>query len=249
MNAMKKIVECRMSNVESRQSRSRKFFCPRLSPLAPRRAFTLVELLVVISIIALLAAFTIPVLSSVKKAQYRKTAQAELNLIATAIERYHSTYNAYPPCNTNNFAINPLYYELVGVTTNGSSPIAFYPLDGATSIALSDYVNAFNVGGVLNATRGSGEDASSAQTFLPGLKANLIANYPTNTAVARLLVTSVHGPDQNYLPVGIQDVNPFRYNSANPTNNPNSYDLWIDLVISGKTNRISNWSSQAQILP
>jgi hypothetical protein len=43
-------------------------------------------------------------------------------------------------------------------------------------------------------------------------------------------------------------VNPFSYNSVNPTHNPNSYDLWVDLVIGGKTNRISNWSKQYQII-
>jgi len=42
-------------------------------------------------------------------------------------------------------------------------------------------------------------------------------------------------------------LNPWRYNSANPTNNPGSYDLWIQLKIGGKTNLISNWSKQAQI--
>jgi hypothetical protein len=42
--------------------------------------------------------------------------------------------------------------------------------------------------------------------------------------------------------------NPFRYVYPG-TNNPSSYDLWIDLSISGKTNRISNWTRQPQILP
>ena len=32
----------------------------------------------------------------------------------------------------------------------------------------------------------------------------------------------------------MQDLNPWRYNSSNPTNNPGSYDLWIQLVIARK---------------
>ena len=42
-------------------------------------------------------------------------------------------------------------------------------------------------------------------------------------------------------------MNPWRYNSSNPTNNPGSYDLWIQLKIAGKTNLICNWSKQVQI--
>jgi hypothetical protein len=42
-------------------------------------------------------------------------------------------------------------------------------------------------------------------------------------------------------------VNPWRYNSSNPTNNPGSYDLWVQLSIAGKTNLICNWSKQVQI--
>jgi hypothetical protein len=41
-------------------------------------------------------------------------------------------------------------------------------------------------------------------------------------------------------------VNPWRYNSSNPTNNPGSYDLWIQLSIGGTKYLICNWSSQPQ---
>ena len=43
-------------------------------------------------------------------------------------------------------------------------------------------------------------------------------------------------------------LNPWRYVSSNPTNNPGSYDLWVDLLIAGVTNRVSNWSQQPQLL-
>jgi hypothetical protein len=36
--------------------------------------------------------------------------------------------------------------------------------------------------------------------------------------------------------------------STNPTNNPGSFDLWIDVLYGGKTNRISNWSKDPQPL-
>jgi hypothetical protein len=38
-------------------------------------------------------------------------------------------------------------------------------------------------------------------------------------------------------------LNPWRYNSSHPTNNTGGYDLWVDLVIRGKTNRVCNWST------
>ena len=43
-------------------------------------------------------------------------------------------------------------------------------------------------------------------------------------------------------------INPWRYNSSNPTNNVNSYDLWVDIIMKGKTNRYSNWSTKPQIV-
>ena len=62
-----------------------------------------------------------------------------------------------------------------------------------------------------------------------------------------LLIGSVGGPDTTYQPLGQQDLNPWRYNSSNPTNNPGSYDLWIQLSIAGQTNLICNWTKQVQI--
>jgi hypothetical protein len=62
-----------------------------------------------------------------------------------------------------------------------------------------------------------------------------------------ILITSVGGPDAAYQPLGGVDLNPWRYNSSSPTNNPGSYDLWVQLSIGGKTNLICNWSKQVQI--
>lgn len=210
----------------------------------PRRAFTLIELLVVISIMGILAAFTIPVLKGVKRTQYRNTARAELEQIATALERYKAAYGAYPPGNPANPLVNQLYFELSGTTNDGTY---YTTLDGTAQIPVLSVSTHFGVGGFVNcnsANKASAEDSQSAKNFLPGLKANRIG---TNSAGDTLLLTSVRGPDVSYRPIGALDVNPFRYNSANPTNNPNSYDLWVQLVIAGKTNLICNWTKQVQI--
>jgi hypothetical protein len=48
--------------------------------------------------------------------------------------------------------------------------------------------------------------------------------------------------------MGVPGVNPWRYNSSSPTNNPGAYDLWIQIVITpGQTNLICNWRKQPQI--
>lgn len=223
------------------------------SPFPAVRGFTLIELLTTISIIAVLAALLIPVLGSLQKKKFIAAAQAELGQLSAAIDSYHASYGAYPPSGTN-FLLNPLYYELTGVTnlTTGKGQTAtFQTLDGFSTLTAADVTSAFGLGGFVNCAKGSGEDAVPAKNFLPGLKNSryLVMTNSLNHPYY-VLVTSVADPDPNYIPVtGAPGVNPFRYNSVNPTNNPNTYDLWIDLSLGQKTNRISNWSQQPQVLP
>jgi prepilin-type N-terminal cleavage/methylation domain-containing protein len=231
-------------------------------------AFTLIELLTVISIIAMLAAFTIPVLKGIKRQQYLRSAQAEMEQIETAIERYKAAYGFYPPDNPCDPRVNQLYFELLGtaVITNGTV-LTYQSLDDPTiQIAIptptqNDFKNVFGsdaggnncVNGFMNCTKpGAGEDTRPAQNFLPGLKPDQVTvftnNFPGNQLPIKLLVVSVGGPDFAYSPLGTgaQGINPWRYNSSNPTNNPGAYDLWIQLSISGKTNLICNWNKQVQ---
>ena len=43
-------------------------------------------------------------------------------------------------------------------------------------------------------------------------------------------------------------MNPWNYVLTNPTNNPGSFDLWMDVSWSGKTNRVCNWSRDPIVL-
>ena len=227
----------------------------------PRRssAFTLIELLTVISIIGVLAALLFPVLKGVKRQQFIRNAQAEMAQLETAIERYKATYGFYPPDNQLNPAnplMNQLYFELLG-TTNVATPPgspSYQSLDDPSLLPLSQAnVSAvFGVNGFMNcSTPGSAEDARPAQRFLTGLKSGEITIFTNSSAPnnpIKLIITSVGGPDTTYHPLGAGalGINPWRYNSSNPTNNPGAYDLWIQLSISGKTNLICNWNKQVQ---
>ena len=219
------------------------------SPPRARRAFTLIELLVVISIIAVLAGFTIPVLKTVARKKVLDRARAEMEEVATAIDRYKAAYGFYPPVGLNALT-NTLYFELLGTTNNNpANPIngTYYTLDHSASIDATSVPADLGVSGFINCSKaGSGEDTPAAKNFLPNLKAG---QYGTNTGAGvyvNFLLCSVGGPDTSYEPLHLMGSNPWRY--LNPgVNNPNSYDLWVQLVINGKTNLICNWSKQVQL--
>jgi prepilin-type N-terminal cleavage/methylation domain-containing protein len=219
-------------------------------------AFTLIELLVVISIIAILAAFSVPVLKGLKRTQVLKQTRAEMAQLETAIDSYKAAYGFYPPSNAAYPAtpsaawFSPLYFELLGTTNNNGT---YQTLDGSASIPVAAVTSPgpLGVGGFINCAKsGAGEDAPAAKSFLQGLKSKQIGLNITNQTYpaypVALILGAVGGPDQNYQPFGAPDLNPWRYVYPG-VNNPNSYDLWIQLVIGGKTNLVCNWSDQVQI--
>jgi len=205
-----------------------------------------------------LAAFTLAVVGGIKQRQYISNVRAEMEQLESAMERYKAAYGFYPPDSSKvvqNVPINQLYFELLGTTNIGTpaSPI-YQSLDDPTiQLPQSAVNNIFGMSGIMNCSKpGSGEDTPKAQNFLPNLRPNQICPAFTNSTDIhsfKMLITSVGGPDITYQPlgVGIIGVNPWRYNSSNPTNNPGGYDLWIQLSIKGKTNLICNWNKQVQI--
>jgi prepilin-type N-terminal cleavage/methylation domain-containing protein len=221
-----------------------------------RRAFTLIELLTVIAVIGVLAALLFPAFSAVKRHALINHATAEMGQLETAIDRYKATYGFYPPGSTNtinNIPISQLYYELEGITNTGTAVSPQYQtLDLNPMMLTPGQVNAaFGAGGFINSTKpGAGEDAPKARNFLPDLKPKqigVVTNPPASGTLVNVLLTSVGGPDQGYQPLNAPDINPWRYNSSNPTNNPGTYDLWVQLSIGNKKYLVCNWSSKVQI--
>jgi prepilin-type N-terminal cleavage/methylation domain-containing protein len=252
MNAMKE--KSQMPNAECRiEGRRRRDFVVRHSSFGVR-GFTIIELLAVITIIGVLAAFLFTALKGIKRQQYLRNAQAEMQQVETAIERYKAAYGFYPPDNPTNALLNQLYFELLGTTNIGGNSPQYQSLDDPTvKLFPSDVSAIFGASGFMNCSKpGSAEDARAAQNFLPGLKPAQISPSFTNNEPNgfKLLMTSVGGPDMTYNPLGMSgaaNINPWRYNSSNPTNNPGAYDLWVQLSISGRTNLICNWNRQVQL--
>ena len=64
--------------------------------------FSLIELLVVVSVIAILMAIMFPVLSGIKNNALRKLTETEAKGLASAIRAYHSEFNAWPGVSSDN---------------------------------------------------------------------------------------------------------------------------------------------------
>ena len=213
-----------------------------LLPSPFRRAFTLIELLIVISIMAILAALIIPAASIAAAARKRSRAKAEVNQIAHMVESYKmSKLNVYPLSVNNTSPTNvpfpALYYELSGTKLNNG---VFTTLDGNSSITAANVQAMFGIGGFQNVSQGGGDEGTAAQNFTKGsLQGSQFVEIkePVSGTLFTILGSSVEGPVMFSGPTG-RKINPIGYNSANPTNNPKTYDLWLDIVVRGKTERI-----------
>lgn len=209
-----------------------------------RHAFTLIEMLVVISVIGVLAALLFPVAAVIKKNGTIKRAKAELSQLETGIENYKLKLGFYPPDNPGKPAENQLYFELLGTVQNGGR---IETLDGSGQILWIQVSSTFGRVAFSNlGARKGAEEGLIAENFLNAtLKTSQLGELSQGVKV---FVGPVAWP-QNVLPwpTSVPGLNPWRYVSSNPTNNTKSYDLWIDLVISGKTHRISNWRKDPEI--
>ena len=70
-----------------------------LNPLTPHRssvAFTLIELLAVITVIGILAGLTLGAAGAVRRHGASSTAKAEVAALQAACDRYYADYNSYP---------------------------------------------------------------------------------------------------------------------------------------------------------
>jgi prepilin-type N-terminal cleavage/methylation domain-containing protein len=206
---------------------------------ASKSAFTLVELLAVIVVIALLAALIVPLTAMAVRNMKVARVQTELKDLETIIKNYKETKGFYPPDNPYSFATNQLFYELNGAYYDVDAQ-KYWPLYDTNTpfwFPVAAYTNQFNVGGVVNSSQSFSENPVFTHNFTPKQTMDLVYS-PTVTF--KLLVCTVHNADGSLLT--------WNYNSSNPTNSPTSFDLWVDLTLRGKTNRFCNWSTTPIIL-
>jgi prepilin-type N-terminal cleavage/methylation domain-containing protein len=91
-------------------------------------AFTLIELLAVITIIGILAGLTLGAAGAVRRHGATSTAKAEVAALQAACDRYYADYNAYPigtadPTKTNNpTGSTTLFTNLLGSATLTAAP-------------------------------------------------------------------------------------------------------------------------------
>jgi len=191
--------------------------------------FTLIELLVVMAIIAVIASLVVYMAGQSSDKAMRSRVEVTKTQIMAAIEAYQARHGFYPPDNPADPAVNQLYYELTGtVYENGT----YKDIEGR----LADPAP-FNAGGFIH----SAQPPDKPQNFL-----QTAAKIETREVApnARVLVVPfewpANRPDQ---PIPSKPgINPWHYVSTKPVHNPNSYDLWVQLVIGDKVIMVSNWA-------
>jgi type II secretory pathway pseudopilin PulG len=207
-----------------------------------------------------LASLTFPIMGAVKRNMIRTRARGGLTAMETTIEAYKDKFSHYPPDNPVtrpwgiDYSVNQLFYELMGTTNIPGSAPHFQTLDGSTQMPASDVPLIFlsGVSGFVNCSQpGNADEAPTGMTLLRDLKANQSLVVKINGKDCTVLGSPLDGPVdfmlQNNPPTGPK-INPWRYNSSNPRYNAKSFDLWIDVLVGGKTNRICNWSDQPLVV-
>lgn len=222
-------------------------FRPPCQTKRVRSAFTLIELLVVIAIIAVLAGLTAALAGRAGTAGKMARIKGELHQLQTAIDSYQAQMNFFPPDNKLNPALNPLFYELSGVITRDG--INFQTKNGSEKVTSTVLQNYFGVEGILNQAK----EARAVKSFA-NFKAAQYAEISKIPDV-EVLVAPVPTP-LNFKSVAVTQpipskpgLNPWRYVSSSPTNNPARYDLWVDVILPRKgaqnaaqaTTRVGNW--------
>lgn len=213
----------------------------------PRSGFTLVEMLVVISIIAILASMTAVATKSITEKRTIKLAEAHMRQVELAILDYKAKLGFYPPDNGNQANANwtafpPLFYELTGAVpeTAGGVPTGnFRSVLGNDSISRNTLSSAFGRAGLANSSEGT------RKNFFPSMQPFQFREVTIGANDVKLLVVPAKGPEI-FASDRDRTANPWRYNSSNPTNNPGSFDLWTELKFDNRVVVVGNWKRRQQ---
>jgi len=208
-----------------------------------RQAFTLIEMLTVITIMGIVAALVVTMGSAASQKKKIVATQGEMKRLTAMIGNYQAKLNYFPPDNgglVSNTAYpsiydawaatNPLAYELTGATNvTGSRPkmLVFNSATANDSILTSIYSSVFNRGGIAN-----GDINEPHNFFQPGPSSKEYSYYYTNSS------PWVYG-----LLVPVEFIDPkvpnFWHYDSSTTNRHNlaTYDLWAEFSIGSKNGK------------
>lgn len=139
-----------------------------------RRAFTLVELLVVIAIIGILVGLLLPAVQAAREAARRMQCQNNLKQMGLALHNYHDTYNSFPG----------------GTTING--PCCGTPAQMTWAIAILPFIEQSSI---YNQYDSRLSTADPANAFIQTINLT-VQNCPSDPIAGQLLVpgSGVHLP-------------------------------------------------------
>jgi prepilin-type N-terminal cleavage/methylation domain-containing protein len=178
-------------------------------------AFTLIEMLVVISIIGILAALILGVYPAAHEKKVRSRVKAEMAAIETVIESYKEKKGFYPPDNLKqqDGSYPPLYFELT------SEDLPPNPVRAqAETLGLTNIVNL--------------APAEDSKNFFPNVRQSQIFEFNG----VRFLGVKTRAPDDADFVIWHYDTR------SDGRHNHESFDLWVDCKIGGKTVRLGNWN-------
>ncbi len=205
-----------------------------------RQAFTLIELMTVITIMAIVAALVVTMGAAASQQKKKTAVEAQKNKLITMISSYYAKLNYYPPDNGSNAspvsmsslsayegytATNPLAYELFGATNlnGGANFIVFNSANNNNFIKELNYTNTFNRGGIANS-----DSVEPHNFFQPGPLPKDYAPYlKGNPSIVGLIVPATL--------VGNNTNNFWHYDSSSSRrHNMQSFDLWAEFSIGSK---------------
>jgi general secretion pathway protein G len=109
---------------------------PLLRPLREQSAFTLIELLAVITIIGILAGLTLGAAGAVRRHGATSTAKAEVAALQAACDRYFADYNSYPTT-TNSMPDPSSDYSPITSTYTNAGQALFTNLVGSARLSVA----------------------------------------------------------------------------------------------------------------
>jgi prepilin-type N-terminal cleavage/methylation domain-containing protein len=182
---------------------------------SPKRAFTLIELLIVIGIIAILALVALPNMLEAQVRAKVARGKADLRSISTTMEAYAVDHNRYPPnYDTGLYGFNP-----------GNESLSYAALTTPVAYITSIPIDIFRPQELANTTRGGyftyiGIDTMTAQ---PGNYPPGCSEYWTDRGIKWW--AGSWGPDQDNNVVGhyLQELPKRVYDPTNGSVSPGDY--------------------------